>query len=144
MQASPVAVWEALLAAYPAPVASWPLRLWARVWDADPPDSNGLASHVLGAERPGLAVCEVVPTRTFAARGRHRFSRYQVVFTVEPLSASSSRLTAETFAVFPGTLGRLYRFVVIDLGPHTLVMRAALWYLRRRAESLRAATPTPS
>ena len=114
------------------------------MWAADPPDSNGLAPHVIGAERPGLVVCEVVPAHTFAARGRHRFSRYQVVFTIEPLSASSSRLTAETFAVFPGTLGRLYRLVIIDLGPHTLVMRAALWDLRRRAESRRTSASTPS
>jgi hypothetical protein len=113
----------------------------ARLWGADPVESNGLGSHVIGAERPGFVVCQIVPGVTFAARGRHRFSAYQLVFSIEPRSATSSRVTAETFAEFPGVSGRLYRFLVVTLGPHTVVMRLALWYLRRRAESLRTTSP---
>ena len=33
---------------------------------------------------------------------------------------------------------RLYQTAVIALGPHALVMRLTLWYLRRPAESLQA------
>jgi hypothetical protein len=138
VQASPAAVWEALLATFPGTRPSWAARIAARVWGADPAESNGLASHVIGAERPGLVVCEVVTSTTLAARGRHRFAVYQIVFSVAPQSASSSVLTVETFAAFPGTLGQLYRRLVVDLGPHAVVMRLALRYLRRRAEAQRS------
>ena len=136
--ASPDMVWEALRAACPGPRPSVLLRLWAVVWGADPAESNGLASHVIGAERPGLVVREVVPPATWAAAGRHRFAAYQVVFRIAPAGVGNSRLTAETYATFPGLAGRLYRAVVISLGPHALVMRLTLWYLRRQAELLRA------
>ncbi len=114
------------------------MRIWALVWGADPAESNGLASHVIGAERPGLVVREVVPHATWAAAGRHHFAAYQIVFRIAPVGAGTSRLTAETYAIFPGLTGRLYQTVVIALGPHALVMRLTLWYLRRRAESLQA------
>lgn len=138
MGASPERVWQALLASCPGPRPSVLLRLWALVWGADPAESNGLASHVIGAERPGLVVREVVPPATWAAAGRHRFAAYQVVFRVAPTGVGSSRLTAETYATFPGLGGRLYRAAVISLGPHAFVMRLTLWYLRRQAELLRA------
>ena len=138
MGAPPAVVWEALLAACPGPRDSALLRLWAVVWGADPADSNGLASHVIGAERPGLVVREVVPSATWAAAGRHRFAAYQVVFRIAPNGDGSSGLTAETYATFPGVAGRAYRLLVIALGPHALVMRSILWHLRRQAELLQA------
>lgn len=131
-------VWEALLAACPGPRASALLRLWAVVWGADPADSNGLASHVIGAERPGLVVREVVPPATWAAAGRHRFAAYQVVFRIAAIGDGGSRLTVETYAAFPGLAGRIYHVLVIALGPHALVMRLILWHLRRQAELLQA------
>lgn len=128
------AVWDAVLDSMPGPHGSWPLRAWAIVWGAEPRDANGLGAHVLGAERPGLAVCEVVVPATYALAGRHRFARYQVVFRIEQRGASQSRLSAETFADFPGAAGRLYRAVVIDSRGHALAVRATLQVMRRRAE----------
>lgn len=134
VEASPRTVWDAVLDSMPGPHGSLPLRLWAIVWGADPAEANGLASHVLGAERPGLAVCEVVPPATYAIAGRHRFARYQVVFRIDQRGATRSRLTAETFADFPGTAGRLYRTIVIDSRAHAIVVRGTLQLLRVRAE----------
>ena len=127
-------VWAALLGSVPGPRAGAGLRAWAFVWGADPADSNGLASHVIGAERPGFAVCEVVPPATYALAGRHRFARYQLVFRIGERGTGQSRLTAETFASFPGTGGRLYRTLLIDAKSHALVMWITLRLLRRRAE----------
>lgn len=131
-------MWEALLAACPGRRSSVLLRLWALVWGADPADSNGVGCHVIGAERPGLVVREVVPPATFAAAGRHRFATYQVVFRIAAFGDGGSRLTAETYAAFPGLAGRIYQVLVIALGFHALVMRLILWHLRRQAELLQA------
>lgn len=133
VDAPPDAVWDALIAACPGPHDSSLLRLWAVVWGADPARSNGLGSHVIGAERPGLEVREVVPPATWSAAGSHRFACYQVVFRIEPTQAGC-RLSAETYATFPGAAGRAYRLLVIALGPHALVMKGVLAFLRRRAE----------
>lgn len=134
VQAPALAVWDTILESMPGPHGSLALRVWAVVWGADPAEANGLGSHVLGAERPGLAVCEVVRPATYALTGRHRFARYQLVFRIDQRSATRSRLTAETFADFPGTAGRLYRALVIDSRAHALVVRATLHLLRTRAE----------
>lgn len=138
MGAPPAVVWEALLSACPGPRASAWLRLWAVVWGADPADSNGLASHVIGAERPGLVVREVVPSATWAAAGRHRFAAYQLVFRIAANGDGGSELTIETYAAFSGLAGRIYHGLVIGLGPHALVMRLTLWHLRRQAERVQA------
>lgn len=134
IEAPPLVVWEALLASVPGSRPGVGLRAWALVWRADPAASNGLASHVLGAERPGFAVCEVVPPATYALAGRHRFARYQFVFRIGQRGAGQSRLTAETFASFPGTGGRLYRTLLLDAKSHALVMWMTVRLLRRRAE----------
>jgi hypothetical protein len=136
VSAPPAVVWDVLLAACPRPQSSGLLRLWALVWGAEPSASNGLGAQVIGAERPGLAVREVVPATTWAAAGRHRFAVYQVVFRITPAGVGT-RLTVETYATFPGAAGRAYRAVVVHAGPHTIAMRATLWYLRRRAEAVR-------
>jgi len=143
VDAPPARVWAALLESCPGAHAGGVLRVWAWLWGADPPASNGLAAHVIGAERPGLVVREVVAPATWAAAGRHRFARYQVVFRIDP-RGTGSRLTAETYAAFTGTPGRVYRFAVLTLGPHTLVVRGVLAYVRRRAEARSAAGETHS
>ena len=117
----------------PGPV--WPGAPSRSCWESDPAASNGLASHVLGAERPGFAVCEVVPPVTYALAGRHRFATYQLVFRIDQRGPGQSRLTAETFATFPGTAGRLYRMFLMDAKLHALVMWSMVRRIRRRAEA---------
>ena len=139
VDAAPAAVWDTQIAACPGPRASGLLRAWAVAVGAEPAAANGLASHVIGAERPGLVVREVVPPATWAAAGRHRFARYQVVFRIEPTVSGASRLSAETYASFPGRGGSAWRRIVMDFGLHALAMRAVLAWLRRRAEQRRPA-----
>lgn len=137
MHAPPAVVWDTLLEACPGPSSSGLLRFWAFVWGGEPAASNGLGAHVIGAERPGLVVREVVSQTTWAVAGRHRFAAYQVVFRIASAGPGASRLTVETYATFPGPAGRAYRAVVLHAGLHTLAMRLTLWYLRRRAEAVR-------
>ena len=49
--------------------------------------------------------------------GRHRFSRYALVFELEPLGEHTV-LKALTYAVFPGLHGRVYRLLVIGSRAH--------------------------
>jgi len=136
IDAPPRAVWEALLTAGPASRAGTAIQFWARLLGCDPREHNGLAPHRIGAERPGFAVCEAVPATTYALTGRHRFAIYQLVFRITQPEGVGSRLTAETFASFPGAAGRVYRTLVINARPHALVMWLTLRMLRRRAEAL--------
>ena len=134
IEAPPRAVWEAVLAMAPSAEPGLARRALARVWGVDPAGSNGLASHVLGAERLGFVVCEVVPPVTYALAGRHRFARYQLVFRISKLGSRRSRLTAETFASFPGRAGRLYRLVLMEGRLHALMMWSTVRRIRGRAE----------
>ena len=133
--APPRVVWDAVLASAPGAGAGIVRRALAVLLGADPAASNGLASHVLGAERPGFAVCEVVPPITYALAGRHRFAIYQLVFRIDKRGQGLSRLTAETFAIFPGPGGRLYRMFLMDAKLHALVMWFLVRRVRRRAEA---------
>lgn len=127
-------VWDVVLATAPGTRGGAVRRAIAVLLNADPADNNGLASHALGAERPGFAVCEVVPPATYALAGRHRFATYQLVFRIDQRGPGQSRLTAETFAAFPGTGGRLYRMFLMDAKLHGLVMWSLVRRIRRRAE----------
>jgi hypothetical protein len=129
-------VWEAVLASTPGARPGLAPRALALVLGASPADSNGLASHVIGAERPGFAVCEVVVPVTYALSGQHRFSNYQLVLRIDQRGPGQSRLTAETFANFPGPAGRLYRMLLMDFELHALVMWSMVRRIRRRAETL--------
>lgn len=140
--ASPEVVWDTLLGAVPAARTSWLRRAWSALWGADPAESNGLAPHVLGAERPGLVVCEVVRLTTYALAGTHRFARYQLVFRLAQRWPTGCRLSAETFADFPGVAGRVYRWLLIDTGVHGLVVRLMLRRIGRRAESVSRRAPS--
>ncbi len=129
-------LWAALLAAQPPPHAAGCRRVLAIVLGAEPSVANGLAAHVIGAERPGFEVREVVAPATYALAGSHRFAQYQLVYRIGQPDADSSRLTAETYASFPGAAGRLYRLLVIDSRLHALVTWVMVRALRRRAEAL--------
>jgi hypothetical protein len=76
------------------------------------------------AERPGL----------IALAGEHRFARYSLTLRVTPSgSGSTSRLSAETRAAFPGVAGWTYRTAVIGTGAHRLVVSRLLHRIRRLA-----------
>ncbi|MGR6319091.1 hypothetical protein Q2K19_30500 [Micromonospora soli] len=86
-----------------------------------------------GATLPGFAVTAAVPGRLVRLTGRHRFSRYALVFTLVG-RPDGTLVSARTYAEFPGPHGRLYRLLVIGSGGHRAVVRRMLRDIRRRAE----------
>lgn len=92
-----------------------PLFRW--VWDPEPASGFGVGFSVPG-ERVELV-------------GRHRFSRYRLVFSLE--GSSPTTLRATTYAAFPGPRGAAYRLLVISTRLHVLATRRMLDAVRRRA-----------
>ena len=85
--------------------------------------SGGLEA---GSTIPGFAVEEARPPTRLALAGRHRFSRYALVFELEPDGDGGTRVCARTWAAFPGLHGRAYRALVIGSGGHRVAVRLLL------------------
>lgn len=125
------AVWRAL--------ASWFGRrrrvagAYARLVAADPRRASGRLFDK-GATVAGFEVTEAEAERWVRLTGRHRFSRYALVFTVTP-SPDGTLLSAQTYAEFPGLLGSVYRRVVIGSGGHRVLVGRMLRTIRDRAEA---------
>ncbi|WP_445167202.1 hypothetical protein ACTXG7_25845 [Mycolicibacterium sp. Dal123E01] len=62
----------------------------------------------------------------FACKGRHWFSVYKLVFLLADDPAGGTRVTAQTWAAFPGVKGKIYRALVIGSGGHRIVVRNML------------------
>jgi hypothetical protein len=86
-----------------------------------------------GDALPGFAVAETHAPERLELRGRHRFSRYALVFELDTIGAARCTLRAQTWAEFPGPIGRVYRALVIGSGGHRLVVRRLLGNVARRA-----------
>lgn len=101
---------------------------------ASPPTGAGrLLTRLLGTEPPaGFAVVEEQPPRLVSLAGRHRFARYVLDLRVEP-DGDGSRVTAVTWADFPGARGATYRALVVGSRGHVLAVRWALAAVARRA-----------
>ena len=87
-----------------------------------------------GASVPGFRVDEVEPEQWVRLVGRHRFSRYALVFTLDA-RPDGTLLRAETYAEFPGLHGSTYRALVIRSGGHGVMVDRMLRAIRRRAEA---------
>ncbi|HET6638067.1 MAG TPA: hypothetical protein VFH82_04715 [Gemmatimonadota bacterium] len=83
----------------------------------------------------GFRVASADPPRRLSLEGRHRFSRYQLTFEIEP-QGSFSRVRAVTQAEFPGLRGGLYRAAVVGSGGHRIITRRILKSIARRAERI--------
>ncbi len=94
-------------------------RLVGLAWAADPPSGFRIAEERL---------CERV-----VLEGRHRFSRYRLVFTLTDGPPGSTRLTATSYGDFPGLPGKAYRALVIGTRGHVLAVRRMLRTIRSRA-----------
>ena len=116
--ASAEAVWDSVHAAFDRPLTGVTRRYAELVGVRD-----GQAFVVDTAVRPELV----------GLIGEHRFSRYALTFTVEPLGPDRTRLTARTNAVFPGIAGQLYKTAVIRSRAHVVVTRGLLRRLAKRA-----------
>lgn len=117
--ADAAAVWDAVHAAFDRPLRGLAARYAALVGV-----EGGRAFVVDRAERPQL----------LGLVGAHRFSRYALTFTLEPLGPDRTRLTARTEALFPGVGGALYETAVIRSRAHRVLTRAMIRRLARRAE----------
>jgi hypothetical protein len=87
-----------------------------------------------GSSIPGFHVAAAVPLAELKLAGSHRFSNYALIFHLDPLPGSGSRLRAETRAEFPRLRGTVYRTLVIGTRMHVLATRRILAAVKRRAE----------
>jgi hypothetical protein len=131
--APPEAVWDAVGDALVAGFSARTGALYARAVGCTDTRSSEAGPLHEGATIPGFHVTGAEPGRRLALEGRHRFSVYALVFTLEPADGGT-RLTAESRAVFPGLGGRLYRAALLRTGGHVFAVRRLLQGVRRRAE----------
>jgi hypothetical protein len=97
---------------------------WAGEWRGTPR---------VGDTLPGFAVDELEYPGRLALCGRHRFSRYALVFELDEAGANGCVLRAQTWAEFPGLRGRGYRALVIGTRAHRVVVRRLLRRVKSRA-----------
>jgi hypothetical protein len=86
-----------------------------------------------GATLPGFAVAQSTPHSRLELRGRHRFSRYALIFELDDTGTGTTRLRARTYAEFPGARGRAYRALVIGTRAHRVVVHRLLRRVAQRA-----------
>jgi len=92
-------------------------------------------TNILGTEpRGGFEVAESVQAERLSLVGRHRFSRYLLVFSLSDAGTDGTRLAAQTYAEFPGLHGRAYRALVIGSRLHVLATRHLLRSVRRLSQ----------
>ncbi|HEY1853411.1 MAG TPA: hypothetical protein VGG40_02385 [Solirubrobacterales bacterium] len=118
--------WEALQTAVERSFGIGAAPHIARLLGCEDESGFHVALSRLPGEGPGPA--------ELALAGRHRFSRYALIFRVDALGSACSRLRAETRADFPGLKGGAYRALVIDSRGHVLATRRLLGTVKRRAE----------
>jgi len=86
-----------------------------------------------GATLPGFVVEQACPPSRLALTGRHRFSRYALVFELEDSGPDGTRVRAQSWGAFPGVHGRSYRALVVGSGAHRMVVRRLLRRIARPA-----------
>ncbi|MFI1918187.1 hypothetical protein [Nocardia sp. NPDC020380] len=121
--APPAAVWAALTD-WIAGANLGVTDLFADLVGTEPRRASGTIPEV-GATLPGFAITESVPDDHLTLTGRHRFSRYALIFSVRAESGGTV-LSARSYAEFPGLHGRLYRTAVITSGAHRILVRQLL------------------
>jgi len=96
---------------------------------AEPPRTD----QADGMESDLPYVAERESERRLALAGRHRFSRYRLIFELDDGAPGATVLRASTYAIFPGVHGWLYRAMVIGTRLHVLATRGILHAVRRRS-----------
>ncbi|MDD7812777.1 hypothetical protein PP713_09425 [Mycobacterium sp. CSUR Q5927] len=80
--------------------------------------------------RAGFAVAESTEQRRIVLVGRHRFSRYRLVFELTDAPGGGTLLHAHSYATFPGLHGRAYRALVIGTRLHVVATNLMLRAIR--------------
>lgn len=94
-------------------------------WGLQPAGPGGPRPLDVGSTGPGFVVAAIDAERRLCLDGRHRFSRYRLVFELDAVG-TGTRLRALTFATFDGPHGRVYRALVVGTRGHVLVVRRLL------------------
>ncbi len=133
--ASAAAVWAALVRQFDGPGRA-STQAYAQLVGAEPRRASGRMLDE-GASVPGFRVAEVEPEQWVRLVGRHRFSQYSLVLTLDA-RPDGTLLRAGTYAEFPGLHGRVYRALVISSGGHGVIVDRMLRAIRSRAEAARS------
>jgi len=105
------------------------------------PEGNPIA-RLLGTEpRAGFEVLESAPTHSLTLVGRHRFSRYMLTFALTDGAEGATELRAQTYALFPGVRGQVYRALVIGTRAHLVATNHILRSVRRLSHPGHAGCP---
>jgi len=85
----------------------------------------------------GFAVTEEQPPHLMSLAGRHRFSDYVLDLRISPVGSpgQGTRVTAVTYADFPGPRGRAYRAAVVGSRGHVVAVRRMLAAVRERVST---------
>jgi hypothetical protein len=125
--------WAALLVVADRSLSGRMAERVARVLACSHTEPEGEIDRI-GSTRPGFIVTRVIEPAVLALEGQHRFSRYGLIFRLEPTRDERTLLRAETRAQFPGIKGRIYKLVVIGTRLHVVAVNRMLRGVRRRAE----------
>jgi hypothetical protein len=128
-------VWAALAATLLASLGRTLPGAIARPWGLVPARPRARRGGTLqrGDALSGFTVARSQPPGRLELRGRHRFSRYALVFELGDEPDGRCTLRARTWAEFPGLAGRAYRALVIGSGAHRIFVRRMLRDIARRA-----------
>lgn len=135
VEASPLVVWDAMLPVVEESFSSLG-PLVARLLGCRDVDARGRRPLAVGSAFPGFHVVAAEVPRELALAGRHRFSRYALIFRLDEVVNGTARVRAESRAEFPGVRGRIYRAMVIGTGGHVVGVKRLLAAVKRRAERL--------
>lgn len=132
--APPDLVWSALVETIPKAFAGPGSQRAARALHCAETETSGPTGQI-GSTIPGFIIARVVEPAVLALEGQHRFSRYGLIFRLEPSKDEKTTvLRAETRAEFPGLKGRAYRALVIGTRLHVVAVTRVLRAVRRRAQ----------
>jgi hypothetical protein len=112
----------------PAGALGWLMRLQPALVSGD--WSGGVEA---GATLPGFVGEQACPPSRLALSGRHRISRYALVFELEDRGPDDTRARSRSWGAFPRVQGRSYRALVVRSGAHRMVLRRLLRRIERRA-----------
>lgn len=132
--ASPDAAWDALLRVVEGSFGSSATRKVARLLGCADVSTSGPRPLTAGSTFPGFHVESAEQPEELVLAGSHRFSDYALIFRLEAIDDSHTRLCAETRAFFPGFKGAIYRTLVIGTRGHVLVTHRLLGAVKRGAE----------
>jgi len=132
--ATPAQTWRALVSVLRSDLGGAVPEALTRLLGTSPAGRRGDWREVIDPDDalPGFAVAQTRPPERLELRGEHRFSRYALVFELDPTDAGCCMLRAQTWAEFPGSAGRAYRLLVIGSRGHRVIVRHLLRRVARR------------